>query len=262
MKNLKEKIQSIQEQIRHEGIVLPTRFFNIGDKVSVGNLDNVRIDSIIDVDEMKSVAYVVEFDLIPNEYQQRFEPQYGVKQIFFWYEIFPDKSKSTEYFRNNQYILSYLNTSISYFFNMFLHNHINMNPHYQRDYVWSEKDKEELITSIFNQNEIGRFIIRRKPFEIGKFRYEIVDGKQRLNAIMDFFTGHMKWKGKFFHELHPIDRSKFKSSFMIMVCELPETLTDEEVIEIFIRSNISGKTMSKYHLKKIAKQYLIGLENK
>lgn len=55
---------------------------------------------------------------------------------------------------------------------------------YQRDYVWSQEDKESLIDSIFNHIEIGKFVLVFKGYE-GDM-YEVLDGKQRLSALQEF----------------------------------------------------------------------------
>jgi uncharacterized protein with ParB-like and HNH nuclease domain len=68
-----------------------------------------------------------------------------------------------------------------------------MNPDYQRDLVWSLEDKVNLIDSIYNDIEIGRFAFiktdySKNNFDFDKdFYWEILDGKQRISAIIDFF---------------------------------------------------------------------------
>ena len=71
-----------------------------------------------------------------------------------------------------------------------------MNPEYQRDYVWSEEDKVDLIDSIMHHRDIGKFVFVENPFDHSKERggdsYEVLDGKQRINAIIGFINGEFK----------------------------------------------------------------------
>lgn len=64
--------------------------------------------------------------------------------------------------------------------------------YYQRGLVWSLKQKQLLLDSIYNNIEIGKFILKYNTFEkmtedaketgVG-YDFDCVDGKQRLNII-------------------------------------------------------------------------------
>lgn len=72
---------------------------------------------------------------------------------------------------------------------------IDMNPPYQRrGRLWSETDKAYLIDSILNGFDIPKlymadFTWGDSPLNLKKLPYAIIDGKQRLEAIFDFFDG-------------------------------------------------------------------------
>jgi hypothetical protein len=248
---LKKIIDSFKKEIKDKGGILPpTRFFNIGDSVIIGHLQNCKIVDFVNIDGVDKVGYVISYDNIPTENQRKFEPEYGLLRVYCWYDIFTNNNEETR-FKQNKHTLNFFNTGLSYLIHIWLDNDIDMEPEYQRDYVWNEKDKEELISSIFDGVEIGRFVIKRREWKnVGDYGYEIVDGKQRLNAICEFFTGKFKWNGKYFHELNKQDINRFKQ-VGISVCELRENVTREELLDIFIRINSFGKIMSKEHLDKI-----------
>lgn len=67
---------------------------------------------------------------------------------------------------------------------------IDVQPHYQRGYVWKNDFKDKLIYSIIKSYPIGNISIRvlNTPNDKGAY-YEIVDGQQRLTTIRDFITG-------------------------------------------------------------------------
>lgn len=77
-------------------------------------------------------------------------------------------------------------------------NKIDMSPPYQRrGKLWSETDKAYLIDSILNGYDIPKLYMA--DFTVGensklnksKLPYAIIDGKQRLEAIFDFFSGEI-----------------------------------------------------------------------
>jgi hypothetical protein len=72
---------------------------------------------------------------------------------------------------------------------------IDMDPPYQRrGRLWSVTDKQYLIDSILNGFDVPKiymadFTWGDSPLNNQKLPYSIIDGKQRLEAIFDFFTG-------------------------------------------------------------------------
>ena len=74
---------------------------------------------------------------------------------------------------------------------------IDMDPPYQRrGRLWSEADKAYLIDSILNGFDVPKvymadFTWGDSPLNIEKLPYAIIDGKQRLEAIFDFFGGNI-----------------------------------------------------------------------
>ena len=76
-------------------------------------------------------------------------------------------------------------------------NEIQLEPQYQRiSDIWNREKRQLLIDSLLNGFDISKFYFHkfRPPQERdGKtYRYAIVDGKQRLQAIWDFMDGKLK----------------------------------------------------------------------
>lgn len=65
---------------------------------------------------------------------------------------------------------------------------LDLNPAWQRDIVWSNKDSCLLITSILRGIPLPSIILLKDD----KGHYKIVDGKQRLTAILRFMGEHPK----------------------------------------------------------------------
>ncbi|WP_167458610.1 DUF262 domain-containing protein [Mesorhizobium kowhaii] len=64
---------------------------------------------------------------------------------------------------------------------------LELNPTYQRDFVWSNSDSQMLIESILRGIPLPSIILAKVS---NSQRYQIVDGKQRLTAILRFMGSH------------------------------------------------------------------------
>lgn len=67
------------------------------------------------------------------------------------------------------------------------HSPLNLTPSYQRGDVWGSKDRSALIESILRGIPLPSIILLRKR---GPEPHEVVDGKQRLTAILRFVGTH------------------------------------------------------------------------
>ena len=74
---------------------------------------------------------------------------------------------------------------------------IDMNPPYQRHgRLWSPADKAFLIDSILNAYDVPKIYVAdftwgESPLNKQSLQYAIIDGKQRFEAIFDFFDGKL-----------------------------------------------------------------------
>jgi hypothetical protein len=86
---------------------------------------------------------------------------------------------------------------------------IDENPVYQRrGKVWTEKDKAFLIDSILNDYDVPKMYLAdftsvKNPLNQRKKRYAVIDGKQRLEAVTEFFKGELPLNKKFIYEADP-----------------------------------------------------------
>lgn len=131
---------------------------------------------------------------------------------------------------------------------------------YQRPFVWSLKEKQLLIDSIYNNIEIGKVVVRKRAYEwvkkrilVGKIEHttfaQIVDGKQRMNTIIEFIQNKFPDSyGNTFDELSDKAKRKFFSFRYITYGELGETATDKDVLNVFMTINHTGAPMSEEHI--------------
>lgn len=88
-------------------------------------------------------------------------------------------------------------SSIQSVYGLFRDNKLFVNRRYQRKLVWTLEEKQKLIESIQKKYPIPAILLAEKEDEPGS--YEIIDGLQRLHAIMSFIeTAFLTLDGKVF----------------------------------------------------------------
>ena len=126
---------------------------------------------------------------------------------------------------------------------------LELSPWYQRRAVWSNSHKSYLINSIFAAMPVPTLYIRHTiNMDEKATKKEVVDGQQRIRAIIGFRTGefssrHPEHSGRVhFDDLSRSQREDFlmtKLSIGYLV-----GATDSDVIEIFGRLNAVSKTLN------------------
>ena len=167
-----------------------------------------------------------------------------------WRQIFP-VVENPEIIKFDSNDISYYNYCIEGLLLSYFHNGIDLNPDYQRSSVWTEEQKVKLIDSIYRHINIGSIVLVEKKWfnnqEIVSDMYEILDGKQRLSAIIDYVSSKFPYRGKYYYELSGATRSEFENQ-QILVGKLSlgrggAAYDKNKVIEQFIRLNECGTSM-------------------
>ena len=231
----------------------PTRIFKVGEHVSIGYLENACIiEDYNNEHKIYKVSYYSYHDAKKQE--KSYEESY-----WEWTSIFPlVQSDLIERITiPKAFDLHYLQGNIASLLFKVYNQNVNFNAEYQRDYVWTIEDKLYLIDSVMNNIDIGKFIFVKldyEEFERTGYELEILDGKQRLSTLCEFYEGRFKYNNKLFSELHPSDRRYFKDH-NVTYSEV-EHVSLNDRIKLFIKVNTAGKVMDKEHLDKM-KKYII-----
>ena len=100
--------------------------------------------------------------------------------------------------------------SIQSIYNWYKDNKLFVNRRYQRKLVWTQEEKQRLIESILKKYPIPAILISERE-QSGA--YEIIDGLQRLHAIVSFIeTSFPTLEGKYFNlEYFPTAKSSAES---------------------------------------------------
>jgi hypothetical protein len=225
----------------------PTYFFNVGDSVTLGSLKDVVITEVLEGGKFYKLRYSVIHNNYGNPYRED-----GLERYAMWYDVRPLPVATESFIRNADISLNFYSTHLRDIFSKAYYFGLDSNPDYQREYVWDEADKVALIDSIFNNIDIGKFCFIHKDYG-EKYLYEVLDGKQRVRAILDFYENRFAYKGKFFNDLCTRDQDWFEN-FSINVARV-ERASKKDVLKYFLMLNRSGKVMSKEQLEKVEEMY-------
>lgn len=227
----------------------PTYLFKVGDEVKYGALLKSVVTEVLDGGR----GYKLHVWAHNENYGNPFVSEED--RLVSWLDVRKVITEETPSLIENAEIrFNYYNTRISAIFHNWYYFGTNNSPEYQRELVWELADKVALIDSIFRNIEIGKFAFidrgHDKWMNDGKM-FEILDGKQRLNALTEFYEDKFQYKGKFFSDLCSQDKWHFME-YNVSVADT-EPLTDVQRYKYFLRLNTSGKPIPKEKLAQVEK---------
>lgn len=135
---------------------------------------------------------------------------------------------------------------------------INLTPGFQRDSVWTRSDRQRLIESIVAGKPLPNVFLYKRHDERGGLKYDVIDGKQRIEAILaftrapgfgregfevklDLGDGVEAYDWSAILKRHPKLRGTF-SAYSLQTVEVEGELN--EIIEVFLAINSTGKKLT------------------
>jgi Protein of unknown function DUF262 len=226
------------------GLPPESRRLSVGQEVEIGNLTNARIEAVDGEGLCAVVSYDVrgmrEGDLPTGE---------RTTSVWPWTAIIPKRTAEETDFAEDEYMGHAISTTLSEVIHRAFNRSISAESDYQRDYVWTLKNKQDLIESIFEQRDIGKIIFIQNPYPENA---EVLDGKQRLSALVDFVSSRFSVRGKYWHELSKSDRYTMMNR-TVQIMELnSKTFDKEKQLRLFLSVNSAGVPQTDEHLKKVA----------
>ncbi len=130
-----------------------------------------------------------------------------------------------------------------------IEHNLNLDPDYQRDYVWTDKQKISYIEWILKGGITGKDIYLNHPGWMKSFKgdFEVVDGKQRITAVLDFLDNKFPVFGKLYKEFEdklPI----FEASFNIHINNLENR---KDIIQWYLDMNTCGVSHTDEEINKV-----------
>ena len=130
---------------------------------------------------------------------------------------------------------------------------LNLTPEFQRELVWSSKQKSELIESMIMGIPLPAFYVREDKNGV----YIVVDGKQRLTALFEFIDCKYrlsklnilkKLEGKNFEELTPIEQNKIED-YTLSINVIKAPTSDRVTFDLFDRVNRGGTHVNNQEMR-------------
>jgi hypothetical protein len=133
---------------------------------------------------------------------------------------------------------------------------LDLNPEFQRGYVWTQEQKERYVEFLLQGGNSGKDILFNYPVWLGSNAFDkddpilnrmvIVDGKQRLSAVMGFMQNEVKAFGSYFSEFDGHLRCINHLNFHIN-----ELTTRKEVLQWYLQLNSGGTVHAEDELEKV-----------
>ncbi len=249
-----EQLQRDKRNVTKGFIPEPPLVYNVGDRVRYGAWNWTGVLEVFENGKyykLFSVTYHTGRN-IPDgiEFKIHYEP---------WHQLVPYR-KSVDHIesliQDDDIFFNYYQQDIRSLFSMYFNQYgIDLDPDYQRGNVWDEDQKVALIDSIFKNIDIGKFAIIKRPWGNDPNKpqtphlSEMLDGKQRLTALIDFFCGRFTYRGKYYNDLHPLDQSHFRN-YSVSVAQ-SEGLTNEQKYRYFLKLNTNGSPIEPEHMERV-----------
>lgn len=158
-----------------------------------------------------------------------------------------------------------ITADISNMLNEFAIGTYEFNPVYQRNLVWSTENKQAFVKKLLIGDVDLCPTLIAVPFKEGKREYEILDGKQRMMAVIQFIQGQFPVEGFYYKDLSLGDvtrlmNSPFKYKLIKYYSKKDSRklseMTLKQKVELFLQINEYGQKVSDEHLDKIKKQFI------
>lgn len=139
---------------------------------------------------------------------------------------------------------------ISWFLDQYEKGQLNLDPPYQRRSVWSSLDKRYFIDTVLNNHPAPPVFLHKTLDDNGRATYHVVDGKQRLQTIIEFTQDKIRIPDDFadinlqkkrWKELERGTRDTFWN-YVLTVEMLPD-VSDAALRDIFDRINRNSRKL-------------------
>lgn len=144
---------------------------------------------------------------------------------------------------------------LSWFVDMKTQKRLELDPPYQRKSVWTYRDKQFFLDTIFNNYPCPAVYLQKENTAKGPL-YNVVDGKQRLSTVLDFHAGKIRigkdfsvarLRGKKFIEIGNDDKTHFYN--YIFMVEQIRSESEVDWGEVFQRVNKNQKKLGEQELR-------------
>lgn len=145
---------------------------------------------------------------------------------------------------------------ISWFLDLNEKGQLNLNPPYQRRSVWSPRDRRFFVDTILNNHPAPPIFLHKTLDENGRPTYHVVDGKQRLQTVIDFTENKIRVPDDFSDIALQKKRWKdlareSKDNFWnyVLIVEMLPDVSDAAIRNTFERINRNSRKLTAQELR-------------
>ena len=234
------------------------RGFKIGDEVFVDDSKNKRIIAeFIETDEGTFVIFtnnsIINPPIMIEMISKEKRPDSDGKPYF---------AKLKEHSIFDDLHITEITSDINGMLHEFAAGSYEFNPVYQRKLVWTTEKKQAFIKKlIIGDIDLCPTLIM-PPFKKGRPEFEVLDGKQRMMAVIQFIQGQFPVEGFYYKNLSSGDVSRLMNSpFKYKQVKYYDKnglseMSLKQKVELFLQINEYGQKVSDEHLAKIKKEFI------
>jgi len=227
--------------------------FKPGEEVAFGSMEECRVEATFPFNGMEHCIVLLSYHDRGSVYGKPFDNKRRLPRLTFWFNVDPVSTVTDTDFGRDRINTDYSQTSLDSLIHMAYSRGLIDSPEYQRDYVWTLQDKQRLIKSIFDRMDIGKFILLEREYP--ENRLEIIDGKQRFNAILGFYEGRYEYEGKTWFQLSWRDKQRF-TDIMVHTAKIQESrVKKSDILWLFLAINRGGVPQTEEHIAKARRLY-------
>ncbi len=145
---------------------------------------------------------------------------------------------------------------VSWFLDLYQKKQLDLDPPYQRRSVWSLKDKRFFIDTILNSYPAPPIFLHKLLDEYGRATYHVVDGKQRLETIINFSENKIRIPDDFsdinlqkkrWNDLQRETKEKFWN--YVLIVEMLPTVNEAAIRDTFERINRNSRKLERQEIR-------------
>lgn len=260
-----------EDMLKHNEVIFES-FFSVKFGF-IKDYNGITIGDVVYVDGVKNTKVVWEFEVrgkdvfaIVESYNVSMENKVLVdlvrkeprKDIAC---VLTDSSQEVSKMSNLKVVV--ITSDIRNFLDLYAEGEYDFDPCYQRGLVWTLEQKQAFILALFSGRAYLKPTFLFKGWSSGFKAYEVIDGKQRLNTVIEFVKGQFAVNGYYYKDLGLVDVTKFIRTPMeytvieyydakVGMVEMPL----EQRVELFLQLNEYGQRVEQAHLDKIKSEFL------
>ena len=145
---------------------------------------------------------------------------------------------------------------ISWFLDLKDKGQLNLDPPYQRRSVWAPRDKRYFVDTILNNYPAPPVFLHKTIDEKGRATYHVVDGKQRLQTIIEFTENQVRIPDDFINvslqkkrwcDLDRTTKERFWN--YVLIVEMLPDVSDSAIRNIFERINRNSRKLTAQEMR-------------